>query len=151
LNLFIIRLFKQHPSGGECKRIIFIQGVLPILMNCSKVKIAFLDEVSAGLDPSSFVEVRNIIEEIKAKDVKVVSIDHHDFVGNNIKEVVVFKKEVSIPPKSKPKVLSLWQKMKARFFPYIYHEEEDERDLELGEEASTAIEVWAPELEIEEP
>jgi ABC-type transporter Mla maintaining outer membrane lipid asymmetry ATPase subunit MlaF len=140
----------ENPSGGECKRIIFMQGVLPILMNSSKVKIAFLDEVSAGLDPSSFAEVRNIIEEIKAKDVKVVSIDHHDFVGDNIKEVVVFKKEVSIPPKSKPKVLSLWQKMKVRFFPYIYHEKENERDLELGE-ASTTIEVWAPALGIEEP
>jgi len=138
------------PSGGERKRIIFLQGVLPILMNASSVEIAFLDEVSAGLDEQSFSKVRDMIEELKTTDVKVVSIDHHKFVSDSIKEVEVFKKVVSVPPKSKPKVLSLWQKMKARFFPHVYVKEEDDKDLESGE-VPTDVVVWAPDLGMEEP
>jgi len=57
---------------------------------------------------------------------------------------------VSVPPKSKPKVLSLWQKMKARFFPHVYVKEEDDKDLESGE-VPTDVVVWAPDLGMEEP
>jgi Fe-S cluster assembly ATPase SufC len=140
----------SNPSGGEKKRIIFLKYVLPILMNSSKVMIAFLDEVSAGLDTSSFAKVRVLIEEIKAKGVKVVSIDHHEHEGDKIKKVDVLKRVIQVPRTPTPKIISFWQKMIVKFFPHVYHKEEDERDLEMGEE-STDIVVWAPELRMEEP
>jgi len=130
------------PSGGEEKRIIFLQSVLPIFCGISSVKIVLLDEVSAGLDDESFSKVRVMIEEIKSIGVKVVSIDHHKFVSKNMKEIEVFKKVVSIPTKSKPKVLSLWQKIKARFFPYVYQRDNEDKDLEKCEH-TTEIFVWA--------
>jgi ABC-type multidrug transport system ATPase subunit len=133
------------PSGGEKKRIIFLKYILPILLNSSTVMIAFLDEVSAGLDVDSFAKVRTMIEEVKTKGVKVVSIDHHEHEGDKIKKVNVLKKVIQIPHTPTPKVLSLWQKMIVKFFPHVYHKEEDERDLEIGE-GSTEIEVWAPAL-----
>lgn len=140
----------SDPSGGEKKRIIFLKYVLPILMNSSTVMIAFLDEVSAGLDTSSFAKVRDLIEEIKSKGVKVVSIDHHEHDGNKIKKVNVFKKVIQIPHTPIPKVLSFWQKMIDKFFPHVYHKEKDNRDLEMGE-GSTDIVVWASELGMDEP
>jgi ABC-type iron transport system FetAB ATPase subunit len=140
----------SDPSGGEKKRIIFLKYVLPILMNLSKVMIAFLDEVSAGLDASSFAKVRDLIEEIKSKGVKVVSIDHHEHEGNKIKKVDVLKRVIQIPHAPIPKVLSFWQKMIVKFFPHVYHKDKDNMDLEMGE-GSTDIVVWAPELGMDEP
>lgn len=140
----------SNPSGGERKRIIFLRYVLPILMNSSTVMIAFLDEVSAGLDADSFAKVRVMIEDIKNKSVKVVSIDHHEHYGDKSLKVEVLKRVVKVHNKPTQKILSLWQKMIVKFFPHVYHKEEDERDLEMGEE-STEIVVWAAELGIEEP
>ena len=146
------------PSGGEKKRIIFLKYIFPILMNSSTVMIAFLDEVSAGLDTDSFAKVRVMIEEVKHKGVKVVSIDHHEHKGGNVKKVEVFKKievlkrVVQLPRKHSSKILSLWQKMIIKFVPYIYHKEENHHDLEMGEESTdTKIIVWAPALGIDEP
>ena len=140
----------SNPSGGERKRIIFLKYIFPILMNSSTVLIAFLDEVSAGLDADSFAKVRVMIEEVKYKGVKVVSIDHHEHKGGNVKKVEVFKKICQIPYKHSSKILSLWQKMIVKFFPHVYHKEEDECNLEIGE-GSTEIIVWAPALGIDEP
>jgi len=116
-------------------------------MGESKVMIAFLDEVSAGLDIDSFSKVRAIIEEIKSKGVKVVSIDHHEHAGSNILKVQVFKRVHHVPGKLKPKVLSFWQKMVVKFFPESYYKKEEEVDLEQGEE-QVEIEVYAPQLEM---
>jgi Fe-S cluster assembly ATPase SufC len=140
----------SNPSGGERKRIIVLKYILPILMDSSKVMIAFLDEVSAGLDEPSFAKVRNMIEEVKEKGVKVVSIDHHEHNGGYTLDVEVFKRIEQIPHPPTYKVLSLWQKMIVKFFPHVYHKEEDEADLELGE-AKTEIVVWAPALRMKEP
>ena len=140
----------SNPSGGERKRIIVLKYILPILMNSSKVMIAFLDEVSAGLDDLSFAKVREMIEEVKKKGVKVVSIDHHEHNGVYTLDVEVFKREEQIPHPPTHKVLSLWQRMKVKFFPHVYHKEEDESVLELGE-AKTYIVVWAPALGMVEP
>ena len=140
------------PSGGERKRIIFLKYIFPILMNSSTVMIAFLDEVSAGLDADSFAKVRVMIEEVKHKGVKVVSIDHHERKSENVKKVEVFKKICQIPRKHSSKILSLWQKMIVKFFSHIYHKEENHHDLEMGEECiDTQIIVWAPPLGIDEP
>ena len=144
----------SNPSGGEKKRIIFLKYVLPILMGVSKVMIAFLDEVSAGLDTDSFENVRVMIEEIKKMGVKVVSIDHHEHTGKNILKVAVFKKVYEIPQTPLQKAhthlqnaLSFWQKIIAKFFPYVYHKDEKEADLDLEcSEKSTRISVWAPAL-----
>jgi len=148
INIDTLKKPFSKPSGGEKKRIIFLKYILPILMGSSKVMIAFLDEVSAGLDAESFAVVRVIIEEIKSTGVKVVSIDHHEHVGKNILKVQVFKRVNKIPRKSIPKVLSFLQKMIMKFFPHVYHKKEEEIDLEEGEDQSE-IEVWAPALGIE--
>jgi len=140
----------SNPSGGERKRIIFLKYILPILMDSSTVMIAFLDEVSAGLDVNSFDMVRTMIEEIKTKGVKVVSIDHHEHKGGNTLKVEVIKEVLKIPQQSTQKVLSFWQKMIVKFFPHVYHKEEDERDLEMGE-CKTDIVVWAPALGMDKP
>lgn len=141
----------SKPSGGEKKRIIFLKYILPILLGSSKVMIVFLDEVSAGLDIDSFLKVRTIIEEIKRKGVKVVSIDHHDHVGRNILKAQVFKRVYQIYSKKKPKVLSFWQKMIVKLFPRIYiKKEEEEIDLEQCDEQDE-IDVWAPAIGIEDP
>lgn len=140
----------SNPSGGERKRIIFLKYILPILMNSSTVMIAFLDEVSAGLDADSFAKVRVMIEEIKIKGVKVISIDHHENNCINTLKVKVFKEIRQIPYKLIPKVQSFWQKMIVKFLPRIYHKERKEEDLELGEK-QTEIEVWASSLGMEKP
>jgi Fe-S cluster assembly ATPase SufC len=138
------------PSGGEKKRIIFLKYVLPILMGASNVMIAFLDEVSAGLDAESFAKVRAMIEEVKGAGVKVVSIDHHEHAGKSILKVQVFKRVRHGPRKLAPNVPSVWQKMIVRFAPRVYHKKEESTDLEQGE-GQNDIEVWAPGLGMEDP
>ena len=141
----------SNPSGGEKKRIIFLKYVFPILMGDSKVMIAFLDEVSAGLDADSFAKVRIIIEEIKVMGVKVVSIDHYEHYGKNILKVEVYKEVREISHQPSPKILSFWQKTIVKYLPHTYHKEEkDESDLENGEKETTIV-VWAPTLGIEKP
>jgi ABC-type multidrug transport system ATPase subunit len=146
----------KNPSGGELKRIIFLHYVLPILLGVSKVQIIFLDEVTAGLDNETFVMVRDLIDELKERGVKVVSIDHHDYPVDL--RVEVFKKEVPITQPQKPmKEPSFLGRMMKKFFPHAYHKEDE--DLEKGnevekgnkEEQETAIKVWAPSLDIYEP
>lgn len=137
----------SNPSGGEKKRIIFLKYVFPILMGFSKVMIAFLDEVSAGLDTDSFAKVRIIIEELKTQGVKIVSIDHHEHHGKNSLKVEVFKevREIHHEP-SVQKGLSFWQTMIANFFPYVYRQDgKEDSDLENGEKETTIV-VWAPLL-----
>ncbi len=137
-----------NPSGGETKRIIFLRYVLPILMRVSKVQIMFLDEVSAGLDDTSFTMVRTLLEQVRNKGVRVVSIDHHDYQTDL--SVEVCKKIVPTPiPEADKKIQSLLQRMMQKLFPFRYQEEK-EPDLEIAE-GPTDIVVWAPELGIEEP
>ena len=116
-------------------------------MDSSDVMIAFLDEVSAGLDTDSFHKVRVMIENIKAKGVKVVSIDHHEHKGMNTLKVEVLKEVLKIPHHSTQKVLSFWQKMIVKFFPHLYQKEELDTDLEQCK-LCTEIDVWAPALGI---
>ena len=153
------------PSGGEKKRIIFLRYVFPILMRRSNVMIAFLDEVSAGLDANSFANVRSVIEDVKAMNVRVVSIDHHQHSGSNVLEVAVYKniRENKIKPKNKhqpspPRILIVWQKAIVKLFPRLYHSSNDTDteeikefdDLESGE-TETTIDVWAQPLGIQKP
>jgi ABC-type lipoprotein export system ATPase subunit len=148
VNLTTLEQPFEKPSGGEIKRLIFLREVLPILMENSHCMILFADESSAGLDEQSFSTLRVLIEEIKARGVRVVSIDHHDYSTNL--SVEVFKKKVQIPnPKSKKVMPSLLQKMMQKLFPFRYQEEK-EPDLEMGEGATNIV-VWAPALGIEEP
>jgi len=148
VNPSTLELSFDNPSGGETKRIIFLRQVLPMLMENSHCMILFADESSAGLDEQSFSRLRVLIEEIKTKGVKVVSIDHHDYSTD--KSVEVFKKTVQIPnPKSKKAMPSLLQKMMQKLFPFRYQEEK-EPDLEMGEGATNIV-VWAPALGIDEP
>ena len=145
-----LKMSFSNPSGGEKKRIIFLKYVLPILIGTSKVMIAFLDEVSAGLDSDSFAKVRVIIEEIKRKGVKILSIDHHEHDGNNILKATVFKQIYEIPHATSKKDTLFCKKILVRFFPYVYHKEKNKNELE-SMQSSTGIKVWAPLLGINDP
>jgi len=156
----------SNPSGGEKKRLIFLKHVFPIITGRSKVMIVFLDEVSAGLDPDSFDKVRAIIEKIKILGVKVVSIDHHGYNGENILNVEVYKEIRKIPSASHPPPTPAptgsrsltcwwwWKNMMFKMFPRTYQpelgEREDARDLE-NEEGDTTVVVWAPALGVDKP
>jgi ABC-type transporter Mla maintaining outer membrane lipid asymmetry ATPase subunit MlaF len=136
----------SNPSGGETKKLVLLRYILPILMGESNIMILFLDEVSAGLDDISFTKVRSLIEEVKAKGVKVVSIDHHEYPTDyNVK---VFKK---IIPANYSHLQSNKkdQSLIHRIFPHMYHKKE-EIAIKTGHEPTEII-VWSPELDIEEP
>lgn len=138
----------DDPSGGERKRIIFLHYVLPILMGESSVGIMLLDEVSAGLDPLTFSKVRALLQKVKEKGVRVVSIDHHDY--HTDLSVEVFKKVVPAhKPETAKTMPSLVRRLMMKLFPFRYHEEKGP-DLESGE-VPTDIRVWAPKLGIDEP
>ena len=148
VNEYKIEMPFMNPSGGETKRIIFLRYILPILMGVSSVQIMFLDEVSAGLDKASFIKVRSLLELVKNKGVKVVSIDHHDYPTDLCVEV--YKKIVlSTTPQSDKKNSSLLQRMIYKIFPFAYQKKE-QTELEICER-NTDIIVWAPELGIKEP
>ena len=108
-------------------------------MGESNVMILFLDEVSAGLDDISFTKVRSLIEEVKAKGVKVVSIDHHEYPTDyNVK---VFKKIIP--------TTQLQPDKKTRCLIDVYPQKE-EIGMKTGY-GTTEIVVWSPDLDIEEP
>ncbi len=69
----------NKPSGGEEKRILTLRAFLPILLELTDIKIIFNDEITAGLDYDNWVKVRKLIQELKSKGIKFVTIDHHDF------------------------------------------------------------------------
>nr|QBK88870.1 MAG: AAA ATPase domain protein [Mimivirus LCMiAC01] len=82
------------PSGGEVKRIMIIRAILPILTNCTKVQYIFADEMTAGLDEESWTLVRSLFDEIQKKyNIRVVSIDHHDFETDIKISVKIMKQE----------------------------------------------------------
>jgi ABC-type lipoprotein export system ATPase subunit len=93
-----------RPSGGEEKRIMFLRAILPILCDVSHVKVIFCDEVTAGLDDVNWNRVRIVIDDIKKKGVKFVTIDHHEFepdITYNVKkeiEPLPIRKDVSVKP-----------------------------------------------------
>jgi hypothetical protein len=91
-----------------------------------------------------------MIEEVKAKGVKVVSIDHHEHEGKNVLKVPVFKRVREVLHKLTRRVPPFWQKLIFRFVPRVYHKPVEETDLEQGE-VQTEIEVWAPGLGMEDP
>ena len=75
----------SKPSGGETKRIIILQKLLPILLNYKTIKIIFCDEITAGLDIENQTIIRNLIEILKNKyRIKIVNIDHHKLHSNNL-------------------------------------------------------------------
>jgi Fe-S cluster assembly ATPase SufC len=134
----------SNPSGGETKKLVLMRYILPILMDKSNIMIMFLDEVSAGLDEVSLTNVRSLIEKVKSKGVKVVSIDHHDYPTDY--NVRVFKK---IIPTSHVKIDILISSFMCRIFPRVYPQKED--TVMKTVQVTTDIAVWAPDLDIEEP
>lgn len=77
INVATVRSPFEKPSGGEEKRIMILRALLPLLLDVSNVKIIFNDEITAGLDDDSWHHVRDIIDILKAKNVKFITIDHH--------------------------------------------------------------------------
>ena len=148
----LAKAFKR-PSGGEVKRIMFLQFFLPIIMGLSKVKVAFLDEITAGLDPSSFEKVRRVIDDLKKeKAIKFITIDHHDYEVDQVLEVK--KKEIqkinplSIEKDGKERK-SLWSYISS----YIRFEDvsDDTESEDEENEEEKEIRVWIPFLGEEEP
>jgi len=131
----------SNPSGGETKKLVLLRYILPILMCESNIMILFLDEVSAGLDDISFTKVRSLIDEVKAKGVKVVSIDHHEYPTDyNVK---VFKKII-------PSNYSHLQSNKKKQSLIRVYPQQEENAIKANHE-TTEIVVWSPDLDIEEP
>ncbi len=93
--------FKKSPfelSGGE-KRKIAIAGIL-----ASNPDIIVLDEPTAGLDPSSKVEIMDLIKKLNVGGKTVILVTHDmDVVMNYAKKVVVLNDakliKITIPEK----------------------------------------------------
>ena len=86
------------PSGGEEKRIIILQKLLPILMEDSVVTVIFADEITAGLDKTTQGIVRNLIEIVKNRyGITVVNIDHHTYTSESLVKIGVTKVEDARP------------------------------------------------------
>ena len=88
----------NNPSGGEEKRLLFLRAILPILHGITEVKVLFCDEITAGLDDANWRKMRKVIDELKLKGLKVVTIDHHDFIPDI--SFNVQKKETCVVRKS---------------------------------------------------
>lgn len=82
----------DSPSGGEEKRVIILQKLLPILAFDQKVEVIFADEITAGLDDKSHLIVRNLLEKLK-KDhgITIVNIDHHKYSSDLLQKVGINK------------------------------------------------------------
>lgn len=73
------------PSGGEVKRIIFLQQLLPVLTRQKTIQLLFCDEIAAGLDPQSFKCIRHLLHILKSNyNVQVISIEHHTLTESSI-------------------------------------------------------------------
>jgi len=88
----------ESPSGGEEKRIIILQKLLPILNGESNIKVIFADEITAGLDPNTHKLVRSLIERLKTEyDITIVNIDHHEYESSDLVKIGVVKEETLNP------------------------------------------------------
>lgn len=82
----------ESPSGGEEKRVIILQKLLPILAFDQDVEVIFADEITAGLDHKSHLIVRNILEKLKKEhNVTIVNIDHHEYSSDQLIKVGITK------------------------------------------------------------
>jgi len=88
----------ESPSGGEEKRIIILQKLLPILNGEGNIKVIFADEITAGLDPNTQKLVRSLIERLKTEyDITIINIDHHTYESTDLIKIGVFKEEILNP------------------------------------------------------
>ena len=127
------KCFKK-PSGGEIKRLILLRHIFPILMNVSNVQIAFLDEVSAGLDKETVLKVRKLIEQLKDKGITVISIDHIDDIDYSVDLEVEIHKTVLplIKSTSTKKKLPFWKTIfSSRYIQFDEKYEDEDEDLEI--------------------
>ena len=82
----------SSPSGGEEKRIMILRTLLPLLMEISSVEIIFADEITAGLDNTSWQAVRDILVSLKERGIRIIQIDHHEeYLGSVMKLQVKMK------------------------------------------------------------
>jgi ABC-type Mn2+/Zn2+ transport system ATPase subunit len=89
----------ESPSGGEEKRILSLQAFMPILLGDDKVKVIFCDEITAGLDPKNFEKFRGLVQILKDKGIRFITIEHHDIEATKLE---VKKLEIKVPkPASK--------------------------------------------------
>lgn len=94
INKSTINQSFESPSGGEEKRIIILQKVLPILFEQSDIKVIFADEITAGLDNNNHLIVRSLIEKLKNEfGIVIVNIDHHDYESKDFSKIGVVKTE----------------------------------------------------------
>lgn len=95
--------YKRSPfelSGGE-KRKVAIAGILAL-----KPKILVLDEPTAGLDPSSTIEIMNLFKKIHEEEqITIILITHDMEIVNQYAEKVILMDEGEVKSVSTPNEL----------------------------------------------
>lgn len=115
----------NKPSGGETKRIIILQKLLPILLHFKTVKVIFCDEITAGLDEENQQIIRNLLEILKTKyGIKIVNIDHHKITSDNLLRlnVKITDFKVHLPKKDKTTI--------KKYYDFGYSKAKDNTDEE---------------------
>ena len=74
----------EHLSGGERQRLYLACALI------NKPSLLFLDEPTAGLDPSSRIQVWSQIEQIKASERSVLFTTHYLEEAQNLADKVIF-------------------------------------------------------------
>lgn len=86
------------PSVGEKQCIKIIQFILPLLDDrtpaYSNVKVVLLDEASSGMDSEKIAVLYGILDQIIARGIKVIEIDHSTVASSSPRTVVPVYKHV---------------------------------------------------------
>jgi ABC-type dipeptide/oligopeptide/nickel transport system ATPase subunit len=158
INNDVINKKFQKPSGGEQKRIMFLTNILPTLHNIGNVKVMFLDEVTAGLDPNSWNKVMGVIDDLKINyNIAMVIIDHHDIVKVDYtykvkkKYIAITKKDLNSCDISFPKkdgfMIRDW--LKCKFQDWMKSQLEAYKSIKKDDDTEDVL-VWLEDIE-EEP
>jgi len=101
----------KFPSGGEEKCVVLLKLLFPILCGRKKILVAFLDEVTAGLDAESQKSVQKIFNKINSKGTIIVMIDHHtpldDVIQIPVEEIHDLKKYLAELKENKTEKLEI--------------------------------------------
>jgi ABC-type multidrug transport system ATPase subunit len=130
------------PSGGEEKRILSLQAFLPILLGDDKVKVIFCDEITAGLDPKNFEKFRDLVQILKDKGIRFITIEHHDIEAHNLE---VMKRIVTVSKSKKNASKGIHNILEA-IVKFVSPKNDDNPKKEPEEE--TIVEAWVNDDDI---
>jgi ABC-type polar amino acid transport system ATPase subunit len=89
----------QYPhrlSGGEQQRVAIARAL------CMKPKVLLFDEVTSALDPELKGEVLNVMRDLAAEGMTMISVSHEMGFVRNVADEVVFMEHGVIAEKGKP-------------------------------------------------